>query len=63
MRLPRRLFPSLRRYHAGRLRGDLVAGLSVWAVLVPEALTRVFPTVAEAVVAAHALRRGIELPP
>jgi high affinity sulfate transporter 1 len=32
------LFTSLRGYHAGWLRGDLVAGLTVWAVLVPEAL-------------------------
>jgi high affinity sulfate transporter 1 len=32
------LFPSLRGYPAKWLRGDLVAGLTVWAVLVPEAL-------------------------
>ena len=32
------LFPSLRGYDTGWLRGDLVAGLTVWAVLVPEAL-------------------------
>ena len=32
------LFPSLRGYRAEWLRGDLVAGLTVWAVLVPEAL-------------------------
>jgi MFS superfamily sulfate permease-like transporter len=32
------LFTSLRGYHSGWLRGDLVAGLTVWAVLVPEAL-------------------------
>jgi sulfate permease, SulP family len=32
------LFSSLRGYDSGRLRGDLVAGLTVWAVLVPEAL-------------------------
>jgi sulfate permease, SulP family len=32
------LFTSLRGYDAGWLRGDLVAGLTVWAVLVPEAL-------------------------
>jgi SulP family sulfate permease len=32
------LFPSLRHYHPNWLRGDLVAGLTVWAVLVPESL-------------------------
>jgi sulfate permease, SulP family len=32
------LFSSLRGYDTGWLRGDLVAGLTVWAVLVPEAL-------------------------
>jgi sulfate permease, SulP family len=32
------LFPSLRGYHRDWLRGDLVAGLTVWAVLIPEAL-------------------------
>jgi high affinity sulfate transporter 1 len=32
------LFPSLRGYDRGWLRGDVVAGLTVWAVLVPEAL-------------------------
>ncbi len=32
------LFPSLRGYRLDWLRGDLVAGLTVWAVLVPEAL-------------------------
>jgi sulfate permease, SulP family len=32
------LFPSLRRYQGEWLRGDLVAGLTVWAILVPEAL-------------------------
>ncbi len=32
------LFPSLRGYERGWLRGDLLAGLTVWAVLVPEAL-------------------------
>src|SRR5215216_1556173 len=36
MRLP--LFVSLRGYRSGWLRGDAVAGLTVWAVLVPEAL-------------------------
>jgi|HubBroStandDraft_3_1064219.scaffolds.fasta_scaffold44498_2 SulP family sulfate permease len=36
MRLP--VFTSLRGYRAGWLRGDAVAGLTVWAVLVPEAL-------------------------
>ena len=35
-RLP--VFTSLRGYRSGWLRGDLVAGLTVWAVLVPEAL-------------------------
>ena len=32
------MFTSLRGYRRGWLRGDLVAGLTVWAVLVPEAL-------------------------
>jgi sulfate permease, SulP family len=33
-----RLFPTLRGYERLWLRGDLIAGLTVWAVLVPEAL-------------------------
>ena len=32
------IFPSLRGYRASWLRADLLAGLTVWAVLVPEAL-------------------------
>ncbi len=32
------IFTSLREYRRGWLRGDAVAGLTVWAVLVPEAL-------------------------
>jgi SulP family sulfate permease len=36
LRLP--LFTSLRGYDPGWLRGDVIAGLTVWAVLVPEAL-------------------------
>ena len=36
--MPRWLFPSLRGYRSSWLRGDLIAGLTVWAVLVPEAL-------------------------
>ena len=36
--MARWLFPSLQGYRGDRLRGDLVAGLTVWAVLVPEAL-------------------------
>ena len=36
MKLP--LFPWARDYNRGWLRGDVVAGLTVWAVLVPEAL-------------------------
>ena len=34
----RALFASLRHYDRAWLRGDLVAGLTVWAVLVPESL-------------------------
>src|SRR5690242_9161907 len=34
----RALFASLARYDRSWLRGDLAAGLTVWAVLVPEAL-------------------------
>jgi SulP family sulfate permease len=36
--MPSWLFSSLRAYRSTWLRGDLVAGLTVWAVLVPEAL-------------------------
>ena len=36
--MPSWLFGSLRHYDRAWLRGDLVAGLTVWAVLVPEAL-------------------------
>jgi sulfate permease, SulP family len=36
--VPFGLFSSLRGYQGGWLRKDLVAGLTVWAVLVPEAL-------------------------
>jgi sulfate permease, SulP family len=32
------VFTSLHGYRSGWLRGDLIAGLTVWAVLVPEAL-------------------------
>jgi anti-anti-sigma factor len=32
------LFPSLHGYERSWLRGDVIAGLTVWAVLVPEAL-------------------------
>jgi len=35
---PRLLFGSLAGYDRRWLRGDLIAGLTVWAVLVPEAL-------------------------
>ncbi|MFL5881244.1 MAG: SulP family inorganic anion transporter, partial [Actinomycetota bacterium] len=33
-----RLFPSLAGYQRGWLRGDVVAGLTVWAMLVPQAM-------------------------
>jgi len=36
--MPGWLFSSLRGYHRSWLRRDLIAGLTVWAVLVPEAL-------------------------
>jgi sulfate permease, SulP family len=36
--MPSWLFSSLRGYDRSWLRGDLLAGLTVWAVLVPEAL-------------------------
>jgi high affinity sulfate transporter 1 len=35
---PTRLFPSLRGYERQWLRGDLLAGLTLWAILVPQAL-------------------------
>jgi sulfate permease, SulP family len=38
MRIRIPLFTSLRGYRPGWLRGDVIAGLTVWAVLVPEAL-------------------------
>ena len=38
MRPSRWLFPSLHHLQRDDLRGDLIAGLTVWAVLVPEAL-------------------------
>ena len=34
----RAVFPSLRGYRQEWLRGDVIAGLTVWAVLVPESL-------------------------
>src|ERR1700729_1280252 len=36
--MPGWLFSSLRGYQRAWVRGDLIAGLTVWAVLVPEAL-------------------------
>jgi high affinity sulfate transporter 1 len=36
--MPGWLFSSLRHYERSWLRGDLIAGLTVWAVLIPEAL-------------------------
>src|SRR3712207_1206459 len=36
--MPLGLFPSLRGYRRGWVRGDVIAGLTVWAVLVPESL-------------------------
>jgi hypothetical protein len=33
-----RLFPSLAGYRRGWLQGDGVAGLTVWAMLIPQAL-------------------------
>jgi SulP family sulfate permease len=36
--MPFGLFPSLAGYQPAWLRGDIIAGLTVWAVLVPEAL-------------------------
>ena len=38
MGVPAWLFPSLHGYRRAWLRGDLLAGLSVWAILIPEAL-------------------------
>ena len=38
MKLRERVFPSLRNYQRDWARGDVVAGLTVWAVLVPSAL-------------------------
>ena len=42
------VFGSLRHYDRGWLRGDLIAGLTVWAVLVPEALA--YATIAASIV-------------
>jgi MFS superfamily sulfate permease-like transporter len=36
--VPGWLFGSLRGYRPAWLRGDVLAGLTVWAVLVPESL-------------------------
>ena len=36
--MAQRLFPSLAGYRRSDLRSDLIAGLTVWAVLVPQAL-------------------------
>src|SRR6201999_3322855 len=36
--MPAWLFSSLRGYDRAWFRGDLIAGLTVWAVLIPEAL-------------------------
>ena len=36
--MPAWLFASLRDYRAAWLRGDVVAGLTVWAVHIPESL-------------------------
>jgi SulP family sulfate permease len=33
-----RVFPSLAGYQRGWLQGDVVAGLTVWAMLVPQAM-------------------------
>ena len=33
-----RLFPSLAGYRRGWLQGDGLAGLTVWAMLIPQAL-------------------------
>ena len=38
MKLCERVFPSLRAYQRDWARGDVVAGLTVWAVVVPSAL-------------------------
>ena len=38
MKLCERVFPSLRSYQRDWARGDVVAGLTVWAVVVPSAL-------------------------
>ena len=35
---PRLVFASLRGYQRSWLRSDVIAGLTVWAVLVPESL-------------------------
>ena len=40
------LLASLRGYRRGWIRGDVVAGLTVWAILVPQALA--YATIAEA---------------
>ena len=54
------MFASLRGHRSEWLRGDLIAGLTVWAVLVPESLAhasiaggRLYPAVEAAVTRAR----------
>ena len=51
------MFRSLRGYQRSWLRGDVVAGLTVWAVLVPEALAYASIAGVSPVVGLYAARR------
>jgi MFS superfamily sulfate permease-like transporter len=57
MRVPT-VFPSLRGYRPEWLRADLVAGLTVWAVLIPESLAYASIAGVSPVVGLYAIRQG-----
>ena len=59
--MPARLFGSLRGYRTPYLRGDVIAGLTVWAVLVPEALAYASIAGGSPVIGLYAARRDVQL--